>query len=270
MHDHLKYMSLDDCKKHYGYQREPLIEIPEGRYIIEILHQFLRVSDLLIKLLVEELVLHDKFEEDGKFKPTKHTSLKKLSDYLKIECKFREFELGMTEEQMIKLTKSMQGPTKKLFFKKLNLSMLFPEIIRKRLGANNKITYVNIRPAIEEVFEAYWEIHKIIRHHEKPRNTLAKEIIAIESMTANFMIKFLKVWNNKNITPYLHVTCHHLTEQYEFMNGNIDLYSTEGLEKLNDFTICQFFRATNNKGPWIRQLLERDQRLVILQRDNSF
>jgi hypothetical protein len=254
---------MNEKKEHFGYKQEPLIDLPEESYVVEILHQFLRVTDLLMKLLLEALCKSDGLE-GGKYNPLKHFSLKKLSDYLKNTCKI-EFDVDSNQAQMITLIKSMQGPRKKLFFQKLDLSALFPEIMRVEIDENGLPREYNISPAIEEVIKAYWKIHNIIRED----NAIAYERRVIESMAADLMTKFTKVWHVKNITPYLHVTCFHLADQYELMKGNLHLYSTEGLEKLNDFTTAQVFRATNKKnGKFLRQLLERDQRLVILKQQN--
>ena len=43
--------------------------------------------------------------------------------------------------------------------------------------------------------------------------------------------------------------------------GPLNYFSGQGIEKLNDFTTTQFFRCTNKKANFIKQILERDHRM---------
>ncbi len=235
-------------KDHLGYKQPPIIYLDSNFHVIEILHKFLRVTDLLVKCLLTELMLFDRFEKN--YDPFKHPSLKMLSDFLINDLKHKGFAEDMSEKDMLNVLKGMQGPKKKLFFQKINLATLFP-IIQRHDGTNQ-----NIQPNITRVFRAYWDLHNIIRE-EKVYDK--KEI---EDKVSLFKNEFLNIFSEKLITPYLHMTFFHLADQYELFNGKIKDFSTEGLEKLNDFTTAQFFRSTNKRG-YVKQILERDQRIEI-------
>jgi hypothetical protein len=252
-----------DDDKHLGYQRPPLIDLGNEFYVIDVLHQFLRVIDLLLRLFFKSLILSDKCV--GNYNPVKHLCLKALSDFLEFKLKFRGFDEKMDKNQMLSLLMSMQGPTKKKFFELFNFSD-FPPIIRYGINGSN-VQDKDIRNNISDVFSAYWDIHFIIRDKfdTQPRNIYSQDYI--ESKCKLLLEKFLYIFNEQEITPYLHATCFHFADQYQSLNGKINLYSTEGLEKLNDFSTYQFFRATNKKtsakSTYIKQILERDQRIEM-------
>ncbi len=52
----------------------------------------------------------------------------------------------------------------------------------------------------------------------------------------------------------------HVPELYE-KYGPLNYFSGQGLEKLNDLTTVQFFRNTNKKETFLKQLLEKAFRL---------
>ncbi|RNA19030.1 hypothetical protein BpHYR1_004166 [Brachionus plicatilis] len=72
---------------HLGYKCKPIIsEIPHSNYIIDLLHLFLRVSDVLFELLISELCGLDKFGVSSVFDEDKHLNLSKLFNFVKSEC----------------------------------------------------------------------------------------------------------------------------------------------------------------------------------------
>ena len=178
--------------------------------------------------------------------------------------KLRGFDETMDKKQMLALLFSMQGPTKKKFFELFNFGD-FPPIYRYGISGTD-ILDKDIRNNISDIFSAYWDIHFIIRDKFdiQPRNLYSTDYI--EHKCTILLEKFLFIFNEKEITPYLHVTFFHLAEQYRALSGQINRFSTEGLEKLNDLTTSHFFRSTNKKETgthFIEQILERDQRIEM-------
>jgi len=237
--------------RHLGYKHPPLIDLSNEFYVIEILHQFLRVTDLIIKLFFNCLTTSDKCLD--KYDPEKHPALKALSEFLINKLKCKGFSTGFNQKQMLEVLMSMQGPQKKTFFKEINL-FSFPAINRH----NNRD--FDIRIKIASLFKTYWDLHFIIRD-------TSQETHVIEKQGQLLMKEFLAIFSVLDITPYLHVTCFHLSEQYEALNGRLKLFSTEGLEKLNDLTSVQFFRGTNKKN-YIAQILQRDRRMDMFKISN--
>ena len=85
----------------------------------------------------------------------------------------------------------------------------------------------------------------------------------VKDTTKKFLEDFLAVYHRNEITPYLHCMCHHLPEQH-FKYGNLNYFSAQGLEKLNDMSTSLYFNSTNKKGA-IKQMLERDFRESYLE-----
>ena len=56
------------------------------------------------------------------------------------------------------------------------------------------------------------------------------------------------------MTPYAHLFVAHLAKFIQTF-GDIDIYNIQGLEKLNDLTTKQYYRATNRKGFCTYQML---------------
>ena len=255
----------------------------EDFYIIEILHQFLRVGGFLFKLLFEDLIETDDFDpsEKATFNPSKHNALNKLSNFLINEVKVQGFEAHVsTRADMLDILESMNGTKKRRFFEKLfekktsNPDEKFPFFklfseIRRQLNRNINLTDVTF-----EVFKAYWDIHIILRktEAEKKEDTKKNGIIYnkefIESKSKHLLESYLKLYSPKRITPYFHVTCFHLADQYSRNEGHLEYFCAEGLEKLNDLSTFQFFRRTNKKD-FVKQMLEADQRIEMYREKND-
>ena len=52
----------------------------------------------------------------------------------------------------------------------------------------------------------------------------------------------------------------HIPELYR-KYGPLNYFSGQGLEKLNDMTTSQYFKSTNKKVGFTKQILERDYRM---------
>ena len=57
---------------------------------------------------------------------------------------------------------------------------------------------------------------------------------------------FLKVYQEPEVTPYMHLVISHMWF-YVQLHGDVDIFNIQGLEKLNDFTSTEYFRATNKQ-----------------------
>jgi hypothetical protein len=84
----------------------------------------------------------------------------------------------------------------------------------------------------------------------------------IKIKTKNWIKLFCKVYHLKHVTPYIHAFANHLHQFYK--NGNLHFYNLEGLEKLNDLTTIEYFKASNKKNDATFQLLSRRCRIDII------
>jgi hypothetical protein len=91
----------------------------------------------------------------------------------------------------------------------------------------------------------------------------------VKNKTTEFLKKFTEIYHTSKITPYIHFLSFHLHEQYE-KYGNLDYFSAQGLEKLNDFSTYQFFSSTKKNKNFIKQMLEKDFRIALLEDSFKF
>ena len=80
---------------------------------------------------------------------------------------------------------------------------------------------------------------------------------------------FKQVYHESHETPYIHVFVNHLHELSE-LHGDINNYNQQGLEKLNDLTTTHFFRNTNRKQNYIKQMMEKRNRLELYSINHYF
>lgn len=77
------------------------------------------------------------------------------------------------------------------------------------------------------------------------------------------IIKINRIFDYSPITPYMHLLVFHIPE-FMKIYGNINLFNTQGLEKLNDFT-TQYYHTSTNKNKknnkYLRQLIEKRNRI---------
>lgn len=147
----------------------------------------------------------------------------------------------------------MQGDHKRAFFEKMDFAVLFPTFVRVDQPTKN------ISSDLSKIFTAYWDIHKSIREKKRYKRE------EIENKIKVLKDAFLELYFIQDITPYLHVLFNHLADQYDRLDGEIRFFSTDNLEKLNDFTTRQTFKGTNLKDENL-QIPNRDQRVERYQR----
>ena len=64
--------------------------------------------------------------------------------------------------------------------------------------------------------------------------------------TESWRQAFLKVYQDKDFTPYMHLLVSHMGFYVE-RHGDVDIFNIQGLEKLNDHTSTEYFRASNKQ-----------------------
>ncbi len=235
---------------HLGYANEPLTDIPYTAFLIDILHKFLRVSDLLVELLLDDLFRLDQFYANTKYSISTHKNVGALSEFL-VKCKLQHFNEGSTSKEIRAYLKSYQGPQKKVLFEQINIQ-----------GLKNIFKKINNKCSITKLWNQYWTIHKKLRVNKETKFNFLIDFSSyfFENNCNNLLNLFLECYGKERITPYLHATCIHLHEMHK-QHGNLNYYCNEGLEKLNDLSTHTFFRCTNKRATFIKQMLERDARL---------
>jgi len=214
------------------------------------------VTDKLMELFMNELITRDNIYTSTKYSPEIHKNIKTFSDFCENKCKLYPIQSGVGHKELMEYATGWMGPKKRLFFvnittESVNLETLFPDIRNI-----DKINYL---------WNLFWEIDdKILRSKDTIHST---ELV--KQKTTEFLNKFTEIYHTSKITPYIHFLSFHLHEQYE-KYGNLNYFSAQGLEKLNDFSTYQFFSSTNKNKNFIKQMLEKDFRIALLEESFEF
>ena len=222
-------------------------------FITDILHKFLRVSDVLKKLFLNKLIETDKFQKKSIFDPIKHPNINKFSNFIKEKCKMQSIEKGSNLSKVEECLTGWMGPNKILLFRETSE----PDFLSNLFNNVENISKVAL------LWSSYWKIDTLLRSGS---GYTAKQL---KKKTRKFLKLFLILYHRSKMTPYIHTMCLHLPEAYENF-GNF--FSAQGLEKLNDLSTYQYFSSTNKSikngtdNTFIKQMLEKDFRMATLGR----
>ena len=244
--------TLEEAKKYGGqtskkfsYASNPIFPfIPHNRVVIDPLHLFLRISDNLINLLITELRRIDGISA----KKGKNSLLAKYETFLCEECKipFQWYTLKDTKKSLE--WRDLTGPEKPRLFQHINIPRLFPEIKEKK--------------TIQELWDKFYDMYMSIISENPSADTLKKD-------TQAWVMKYLRVYQTKNVTPYIHAFAMHIHEFVD-LYGSLAPFSQQALEKLNDITTIQYMRATNRhhtKERALRQIVLKRNRMEEMEND---
>lgn len=208
--------------------------------IIDTLHLFLRITDNLTDLLVKKL--HE-MDGDKPLKIEAHVNFKKYVDFVEKECKLSNAYYARGKSFLLR---DLSGGEKEVLFARMKVSELFPDMPDAH--------------AVDFVWSEFYYVYNAVK-----RNLfcelMAPEIIRLR--TRNWLVEYVKIYNRKNVTPYVHAFVFHLHEMIE-IHGDINLFNMQGMEKLNDITTQQYFRSCNKrKDEFLSQLIKKKNRIEL-------
>ena len=137
----------------------------------------------------------------------------------------------------------MVGPEKLKLLSKIDIPELFPD-----LPEGDKV---------QQIWKDFLAVYNLLRSTTAESNK-------IKESSKKWLELFLKVYQTKNVTPYMHTLVFHVPEFIE-LHGSIAPYSQQGLEWLNDNITKDYFRSTNHRQDALRTLLMKLNRLEELQ-----
>lgn len=230
-------------KNRFNCSREPLFPfIPMTQVVIDSLHLFLRISDVLINLLIRDIRKLDGVElcsEGNK----KNKNIDVYADFLMKECKirFRWF----TDQESKKMTwRDLTGPEKVRLFHHIDIPTLFPNLQDKN---QLQVLWRDFFALIETLGQRHCSSEEF-GHRAK-----------------SWVKLFNSLYQTKDVTPYMHAFAMHVPE-FLSLYGNINMFSQQGLEKLNDLTTIHFQHSTNHKeSQALRQILQKRNRIEELE-----
>ena len=241
-------------KKQFNVSHPPLFPgIPLKNVVIDNLHLFLRVSDVLINLLVVELKRQDGIERVKKmtaFDPEHFSHI-------------NAFQVFVTSLGIPDLNFYIDKSSKELKCR----SLTGPE----KLKVLRRICIVGLLPRFEtteaEKIQFLWdELLQLNFIFSKPARELSlADIDIFESRARTWVRKFIDVYHEKNITPYIHALMNHVPE-FMRIHSSILPFTQQGLEKYNDIMTKQYFRSSNHKSEQaLVQIMEKQNRLEYLR-----
>ena len=219
--------------------------IPIERVVIDSLHLFLRIADVLINLLIRDLRILDEIDKATSLDQANTTNMKAYQTFLNESCKIR-FQWYFEKEAKKLKWRDLTGPEKKIVFEKINIPTLFPALQQNQ--------------QIQKLWEDFFGLIRSLSKSECDADDFEKH-------SKEWVQLFTSVYQSKDVTPYIHAFAQHV---HEFLRlyGNIVIFSQQGLEKLNDLTTKHYQRATNHQGyQALKQVLEKRNRIELLEDD---
>ena len=230
-------------------QNEPLFAcIKMDHVIIDTLHLFLRICDVLIENLIIELRRADAIENRvsrGTVNLTK--------------CPHMERYMHFLNSLNIPFTWSVNRDTGKLQYRDLT----GPEKMQVIENINIKELLPSYNDA--ETVQSVWK--KFLLLYTNMRQTFHKheEIDAFSQSVCTWIQEFLSIYQTIDVTPYMHAFCCHVP-QFLRLYGNIEYFNQQGLEKYNDQASKDYFRSTNHRNrEALNQLFLKKHRIQFFE-----
>ena len=236
----------NEKESHWIHSDKMLLKLPIFRFIIDLLHLFLRISDKLFVNLIEQIKIIDNFSDN--YNPKKHKNITILISYLK-ECRIPINESFYNDNLISKIFTSLQGPDRLKLFNRLDKDDSFLLMLKS-------ISSLDKYEDIYTIWKDFYSLLKSIKSDQPP------DLDISQAKINNWFRKYVQIYTKDKVTPYIHMFNYHLIDQFK-KYGNINFFSTQGLEKLNDLSTQNFFKSTNKKD-YCYQILQRSMRMDYL------
>ena len=145
--------------------------------------------------------------------------------------------------------RDLTGPEQIRLFNNINIPSIFPNLPKKN-----------------EIQQLWTKFFLIISE----LNGKDCDPMKFDTETKEWVTSFVSIYQTKDVTPYMHAFVMHVPEFLRLHNGNISVFSQQGLEKLNDVSTKYFQRSSNHRNEEaLKQMLQKVNRIEIL-RDNGY
>ena len=229
----------------YGCINQPLFPcIPISHIVPDILHLFLRISDVLTNLLILQLRRLDGMDKvNPKSRSLVNANhLVRYEKFLNEQCKMSFHFYTDKDSKQVKW-RDLVGPEKLKLFSKIDIPELFPDFPQG--------------DKVQQIWKDFLAIHSLLRSTTTESNQ-------IKDTSKKWLKLFLEVYQTKNFTPYMHTLVFYVPEFIE-LHGSLAPYSQQGLEWLNDNITKSYFRSPNHRQDALKTLLMKLNRLEELQ-----
>ena len=241
------------CRK-FNVSRAPLFPtIPLHNVVIDNLHLFLRVADVLINHLIEELHRQDAIDKSKRFTTFTLCKYKHLEGYQKFCDGLRipnyKFWIGKTSKQL--KWRTLTGPEKLKLFDHIDIPHLLPTVDSSTTSTMQKL------------WKELIEINRLL--YKRPDDITDQDIDEFQGLAHQWVVKYLTLYHTKEVTPYIHAMLCHVGE-FLRIHGGLLPFTQQGLEKYNDVMTKDYFRGSNHQGEQaLLQIMQKHNRMEHLK-----
>ena len=246
----VKEITEHSRKKQFNCKYSPLFDfIPMDHVVIDTLHLFLRISDVLISLLILELRTQDCIGRKQTF--PKGFAREKYNHMASYETFIRSlgirFEWSVNKDTKQLTYRDLTGPEKLILFEKIKITELLPNFEKSVEISNLWSDFIDL---IGDLKLSYTSKEDIEKFDEK-----------IKMWINNFN----SLYQTSDVTPYMHAFSQHIAEFLE-LYINVSNFNQQGMEKFNDTSSKDYFRSTSHRNSEaLKQIMLKKQRVQLLE-----
>ena len=240
-------------RKQFNVSRRLLFPtIPLSHVVIDNLHMFLRVSDVLLNQLLDRLKAEDAIDKARKFSNwdiSKHKYLKAYEDFV-ASLYISNYQFYLGKNSHVLKVRSLTGPEKLKLANDINLQSLLPGVAAEECAQ------------IQDLWDDLLGLNTLFS--KQPQDISEDDISRYEARSKHWVEKLVNVYHRRYVTPYIHAMAAHVG-QFMRLHGSILPFTQQGMEKLNDNITKIYFQSTRHKGTTaLTQVLEKQNRLDYL------
>ncbi|XP_038047425.1 uncharacterized protein LOC119721418 [Patiria miniata] len=231
-------------KKKFNCLRSPIFRAIDIKFIVpDLLHLYLRISDQLIRKLLQELRTRDnqiKNTKSHKNETPKIENFEKFVRSIGIEWHFS------TDAKDVMNYRCFIGPEHKKIQERISLGDMMPWLT-----------------TLQDVIKI-WNDFKILMSMTKD-NIQGEKLIKFKELAKSWVTFYASTYQTKDVTLYMHILAMHVGEAILLHGGCINHFSQQSFEKMNDQVKESFFKASNHKGlVAFKQIMQKQNRIEML------
>jgi hypothetical protein len=245
--------SIDEKK---GYTNKPICSFPFSRFVIDMLHLKLRITDKLNELFFERM--SNASRDDPSYvnqtnEDIKNPLLGRWNDFLVTTCGIQNpiYKVGAVYK-----LRDMKGGEQTRLYKRICEKNQQGEFV-----FNLRSTFAEIVD-ITQIDELYKGFYKTFIDVKEKR--VEPEQIKIQAH--NWLSNYVKTYGPAKVTPYMHSFAQHLHE-FQTIYDNVNDFNQEGHEKFNDMSKSYYFGSTNKQtknNKCLKQIFHKFNRKELL------
>jgi hypothetical protein len=245
-----------------GYINNPICKFPFSRFIVDMLHLKLRITDKLNEHFFERILEYSADRRDY---------VNEINE--EIKCPL----VGRFNDFLVK-TCGIQNPIYKSGtiykirdFRGGEQTRMYNKMCEKNHQGEYIFSLENIFPVsidqINEIDKLYKDFYKTYIDVKEKRI----EPQQVKTQSHNWLDNYAKIYTTMRVTPYMHSFAQHLHE-FQSIYENVNDFNQEGHEKFNDMCKRYYFGSTNkqtSQNKYLKQIFHKFNRKELLDLDFS-